>query len=200
MRKILKQNDAINFKDISHISISDDKNDDEECNIIDIDNNGSIVMRKLKKKNVLNIEQCLRNSFKKKESNHRKAISLLTPYMRMKEKNDMLKKIIDTKIERNNTINSTLFNNTRRFHKKDIDYKRNKFKNLFTISSYHTEHHHQKSNVVMPTISNYHHIERSSQEKKKVPSSSTKGKEVRNRVLLNNVLNRVVTIRNISSL
>ena len=46
MKKILKQNNTINIKDISHISISDDKNEEEECNIIDIDNNGSIVMRK----------------------------------------------------------------------------------------------------------------------------------------------------------
>ena len=121
MKKILKQNNTINIKDISHISISDDKNEEEECNIIDIDNNGSIVMRKMKKKNNLNVEQCLRSSFKKKE--HKKGISLLTPYMRMKEKNDLLKKIIDSKIERNNTINSTLFNNSHRYHKKEIDYK-----------------------------------------------------------------------------
>ena len=138
MKKILKQNNTINIKDISHISISDDKNEEEECNIIDIDNNGSIVMRKMKKKNNLNVEQCLRSSFKKKE--HKKGISLLTPYMRMKEKNDLLKKIIDSKIERNNTINSTLFNNSHRYHKKEIDYKRNKIKNIFTISSYHTNH------------------------------------------------------------
>ena len=198
MKKILKQNNTINIKDISHISISDDKNEEEECNIIDIDNNGSIVMRKMKKKNNLNVEQCLRSSFKKKE--HKKGISLLTPYMRMKEKNDLLKKIIDSKIERNNTINSTLFNNSHRYHKKEIDYKKNKIKNIFTISSYHTEHRHQKSNVVMPTISNYHHIERSPPEKKKVVSSSTKGNDARNRVLINSVLKRVVTIRNISSL